>query len=111
MTTHTDVVRINELAAELMTDAKQHRSRRSSRTLVAGSSQRATVIGMSEGAELSRHESPPAATVQVLAGRVALYTTEREWSLGAGEWLTVPVERHGVRAVEDGAILLTVALR
>lgn len=111
MTTHTDVVQVTELATELMNDAKQHHSQRSSRTLVAGTSQRATVIGLGQGAELSRHESPPAATVQVLAGRVVLHTTDREWSLGPGEWLTVPVERHGVRAVEDAALLLTVALR
>lgn len=105
------VANVSELAAELIDEAKQHHARRAARTLVAGSVQRATLIGMAANAELAKHDSPGAATVQVISGRVRLYTAEAEWSVGAGEIITVPVERHAVRAVEDSAILLTVALR
>jgi quercetin dioxygenase-like cupin family protein len=34
-----------------------------------------------------------------------------DWILGTGEIVAVPPFRHGVEAVEDSVILLTVALR
>lgn len=111
MADHDSVVQVNDLAAELMTDAKQHHSQRSARTVASGSSQRVTLIAMAGGAELGKHDSPVAATLQVVAGRVRLHTADREWLLGAGELVSIPVDRHAVDALEDAAILLTVALR
>lgn len=111
MTTQTEVVGIHDLAAELMSDAKQHHSQRSARTLASGIAQRATLIGMAQGAELAKHDAPTAATIQILAGSVRLHTAEREWRLNQGDFMTSPVERHAVYAQEDAAILLTVALR
>lgn len=110
-TTPATVANVNELASELIEDAKQHHARRTARTLTAGTSQRATLIGMAADAELAKHDSPNAATVHVITGRVRLYTADSEWVLSAGEIVTVPVERHAVQAIKDSAILLTVALR
>ena len=111
MTEHPDVTRLDALTAELLDEARRHDSRRTARTLVSSTSMRATLIALVEGAELSEHESPPAATLQVLTGRVRLHTHDREWSLDGGHLAPIPPQRHGLTALSDAAVLLTVALR
>ncbi|ASR36131.1 hypothetical protein BAY61_15205 [Prauserella marina] len=111
MSKRTDIISINALAAELLEEAREHHSSRAARTIVSGTSQRATVIAMAEGAELSEHEAPPAATLHVIVGRVKLHTAQREWRLTADDLVPIPPERHGLRATTDSAVLLTVALR
>jgi quercetin dioxygenase-like cupin family protein len=105
------VVRLEALAAELLDQAGDQHARRAARTVAAGTAQRATVIALAEGASLADHDSPTAATVQVLTGRLRLHTDDQEWFLEAGELLPVPPERHGVEALADSAFLFTVALR
>ncbi|MGW7534947.1 hypothetical protein [Amycolatopsis sp. NPDC054798] len=111
MTEHPAVSSIDAVAAELQAEARAHASRRAARTLVSGTSQRATLIALSEGAELAEHDSPPAATLQVVAGTVRLHTQGAEWTLERGQLAVVPPERHGLTAFEDAVVLLTVALR
>jgi quercetin dioxygenase-like cupin family protein len=105
------VVQLEALAAELLDQAGDQSARRASRTVAAGTAQRVTVIALAEGARLADHDSPTAATLHVLTGRVRLHTDDREWFLDAGELLPVPPERHGVEALVDSAFLFTVALR
>lgn len=111
MTDHPAVSSIDAVAAELLVEAHAHGSRRAARTLVSGTSQRATLIALGDGAELAEHDSPPAATLQVVAGTVRLHTQGAEWTLERGQLAVVPPERHGLQALGDAVVLLTVALR
>ncbi|SEE21549.1 cupin domain-containing protein [Streptomyces sp. Ag109_O5-10] len=70
---------------------------------------RQTVIGMTEGASLAEHENPGEATVQVLHGHVRLSAGEVSWEGRTGDLLIVPDSRHSLEALENSAILLTVA--
>jgi quercetin dioxygenase-like cupin family protein len=108
---HHAVVPLGALAAELLEQARDQHARRAARTVAAGTAQRATVIALAEGARLADHDSPTAATLQVLTGRVRLHTDDHEWLLEAGELVPLPPERHGLEALADSAFLLTVALR
>ncbi|MBB3661364.1 MULTISPECIES: cupin domain-containing protein [Prauserella salsuginis group] len=111
MTTTQEQTPLTDLAHELLGTAREHDSRRAARTIASGPSQRATVIALAEGAQLGKHDAPPAATLQVLVGRARLHTADREWSVEAGDLLPVPPERHSLDALTDTVVLLTVALR
>lgn len=70
---------------------------------------RQTVIGLIAGARLNEHENPGEATVQVLRGRVRLTAGEVSWEGRRDDLIIVPDSRHSLEALEDSAILLTVA--
>lgn len=108
--TSSDVVALGQLAAELLEQARDHPSRRAARTVVSGQTQRATVIALAKGTELGEHDSPPAAILQVIGGQVRLHSGEREWLMATGDMASVPPTRHGLDALTDAVVLLTVAL-
>ena len=70
---------------------------------------RQTLIALTAGATLSEHENPGEATLHVLGGRVRLVADTAEWEGRDGDLIVVPQARHTVHAVEDSAVLLTVA--
>ncbi|MTD54616.1 hypothetical protein [Amycolatopsis pithecellobii] len=102
---------LSALAAELLEQARDHHSQRAARTIASSTSMRATVIALAAGAQVAEHDAPAAATLHVLTGRVRVHTDDREWLLDTGELLPLPPQRHGLDAVVDSAVLLTVALR
>jgi quercetin dioxygenase-like cupin family protein len=101
---------LHEVAGRLLGEAQRSASGRAAETIVSGSVQRSTVIALTTEAEMAEHDSPPAALLHVISGRVRLHTHDEEWVLGPGQVASVPSRRHGVEALEDSALLLTVAL-
>ena len=94
-----------------METAGQAASGRSAATVYGGHEHilRQTVIALQAGFRLDEHENPGEATVFVLKGRISLASGEVSWDGSAGDLLLVPQARHSVHALEDSAILLTVA--
>jgi len=102
---------LTALAREQLDAATRETSGRSARTVYGGHEHvlRQTVIALAAGQRLSEHENPGEATVHVLRGRVRLVADEQSWEGSAGDLLVVPPARHGLQALEDAAVLLTVA--
>jgi quercetin dioxygenase-like cupin family protein len=111
MTDHPEIAKVDALATDLLRQVREHQSGRTAQTLVTGTSQRVTLIALAEGAELAEHSTSHAATLYVVSGQVRLHTHDKEWTLDSGQLVAVPSLRHGLNAVTDAAVLLTVALR
>lgn len=92
--------------------AKEAASGRSSHTIFGGHehSLRQTLIALSAGQQLSEHESPGDATLQVLRGKVALVSDDATTEGAAGDLLVIPNSRHRLDATDDSVVLLTVAV-
>ncbi|MGB3697093.1 MAG: cupin domain-containing protein [Gordonia sp. (in: high G+C Gram-positive bacteria)] len=105
-------VSLPDLAAELLAEARAAHSGRASRTVRGHRDHRLrhTLIALRGGSELSDHESPGEATLQVLSGRVRLTGADGEWAGTTGALIDIPPVRHGLIADEDSTVLLTVAL-
>lgn len=104
-------ISLGALATQQLELAAAHGGRPAADTVVGGHERvlRQTVIGMVAGSELGEHANPGEATVYVLRGRVRLTSGEVSWEGRAGDLLKVPDARHSLQALEDSAILLTVA--
>lgn len=102
---------LTALVRQQMETARQAASGRSASTVYGGHEHvlRQTVIALQAGFVLDEHENPGEATVFVLKGRISLLSEGVSWDGSAGDLLIVPRARHSVEALEDSAILLTVA--
>lgn len=106
----SEMVVLMELAESLIADLHNHPSGRSARTILSGTSMRAVVIALKDGTEMSEHDSPAAATLYLIKGKVTLRAGDREWPVYPGQLIPIPPQRHAVEAHADSAMLLTVAL-
>lgn len=86
--------------------AKDDPHGRSAELVVHDGALRQTVIALVAGTELAEHNSPHAASMQVLVGRVRV-TGMNPGSVVAGQLVTLTHERHSVAAEEDSVFLLT----
>jgi quercetin dioxygenase-like cupin family protein len=93
--------------------ARTASSGRSAKTVYGGHERilRQTVIALASGQQLNEHENPGEATVHVLHGRVRLAAGDVSWEGSPGDLLVVPEASHSLLALEDAAVLLTVAKR
>lgn len=91
--------------------ARSVSSGRSSNTVYGGHEHilRQTVIALAGGQKLDEHENPGEATIYVLHGRIRLDSGDTRWDGMTGDLLIIPAARHSLEALEDAAILLTVA--
>lgn len=105
-----DMVVLSELADSLIADLRNHPAGRTARTILSGTAMRAVVIALKQDSELAEHDSPRAATLQVIRGKVTLAAGPKDWTVYPGQLVPIPPQRHSVLAHADSAILLTVAL-
>jgi quercetin dioxygenase-like cupin family protein len=100
-------------AHEHLETARRGTNGRSSQTVYGGHEHvlRQTVIALTQGQSLREHNSPGEATVYVLTGRVRLSAGDVSWDGMTGDLIIIPDERHALLALEDAAVLLTVADR
>lgn len=104
-------VSLDAIAREQLAKASAGSSGRSAETVNGGHERvlRQTVIALTTGTTLAEHESPGEATLLVLSGRVRLSSGEVSWEGRTGDLILIPPARHAVDAIEDSAVLLTVA--
>jgi quercetin dioxygenase-like cupin family protein len=101
---------LDAIAREQLEEARRTGGRAAS-TVFGGHEQvlRQTVIALVADAEMKEHESPGAATLHVLSGRVRLTAGADSWDGRTGDLIVIPSARHGLVALEDSVVLLTVA--
>ncbi|NMR21588.1 cupin [Cellulomonas fimi] len=68
---------------------------------------RQSVIALTAGTELAEHNAPPAASLQVLTGRVRVTDGAGGAEVADGSLYLLTHERHAVVALEDSVFLLT----
>lgn len=95
-----------ELARTHLEAARASEHGRSAELLLHDGVLRQTVIALVAGTELAEHNSPHAASLQVLAGRLEV-TGEPSPVVTEGDLVLLTHERHAVRAHEDSVFLLT----
>lgn len=102
---------LEALARQQIESARSAAGGRAADTVVGGHEKilRQTVVAMLKGVSLSEHENPGEATVLVLSGRVRLAAGDVSWEGRRDDLIIVPDARHSLEALEDSAILLTVA--
>jgi quercetin dioxygenase-like cupin family protein len=103
-------ISLTSLASEKLAEARKTNSGRAAHTIHGGHTHelRQTVMALLAGHELAEHDSPGEATLQVLQGHVHLTAGDDSWDGKTGDYVTIPRQRHALRAVEDSVVMLTV---
>ena len=103
-------VSLTALTAEKLAEAQKSNSGRAAHTIHGGHTHelRQTVLALLAGHDLSEHDSPGEATLQVLRGHVRLSAGDDAWDGKTGDYVAIPAQRHALHAVEDSVVMLTV---
>ncbi|MFP3989023.1 cupin [Streptomyces sp. E11-3] len=102
------VAHLTAVVDEHLAAARTAEHGRSAHLLVHDGALRQSVIALTAGTVLDEHNTPLAASLQVLRGRVRLTSADGDGAeLSAGQLCPVPRERNGLTALEDSAVLLT----
>jgi quercetin dioxygenase-like cupin family protein len=106
----SEAVRRFDLEAEIARFPPDGPSGRRAEILLKEPHLRVVLVTMRAGTELQEHSAPGPITIQPLSGRFAFIADEREQEIATGTLVSVDGGvRHTVRALDDGAFLLTIA--
>lgn len=86
--------------------ARESENGRHAELIVSDGPLRQTVIALVTGTQLGEHNSPPAASIQVIRGTLRV-TGQDPVVLESGVLDTLTHHRHSVEALEDSVFLLT----
>ncbi len=100
------MVDLDGLTTTHLEAARAARNGRSAELVLHDGVLRQSIIALTAGTELAEHNSPPAASLQVLVGRLRVTGTDGP-EARAGELVLLTHERHAVEALEDVVFLLT----
>lgn len=101
---------LDEHLAELHSDEGYARSGRSGRTLAKHGPMRVTLVALRAGSDVGTHQAESPMTLQVLHGHIRFRAAGEEHELRQGQLLFFgPGDANDIRAVEDTALLLTLA--
>ena len=105
-----ETISLTALARQHLATARAASSGRSAHTIYGGHEHalRQTLLALTAGSSLDEHESPGEATLQVLQGRVRVTNSQSGWDGSPGDHIVIPRTRHGLSAIEDSVVLLTV---
>lgn len=99
---------LKKLADTHLATARTEERGRSAELVAHDGPLRQSVIALREGTRMAEHNSPPAASLQVLRGRVRVdLDNEAQGEFSEGELWILTHERHSVLALEDSVFLLT----
>lgn len=99
---------IARLTTTALAAAHEHPHGRHAEIVAHDGELRQTLLALVAGTELGEHNSPHAATLYLLRGRVEVTVGDQtRTEIAAGELWVLTHERHGVRAHEDSVFLLT----
>lgn len=98
---------LDRLAAEHLAAAQESPNGRSAELIVHDGVLRQSVLALTAGTQLAEHNSPHAASLQVLVGAVRVTGFDTDEPLQAGELSVLTHQRHAVTALEDSVFLLT----
>ena len=106
-------VSLDAVASEQLKTAAAATGGRSAETVYGGHERvlRQTLMALIAGTRMDEHENPGEATLIVVLGRIELSSGEDRWEGRSGDLIVIPPARHSVQALEDSAVLLTVALK
>jgi quercetin dioxygenase-like cupin family protein len=103
-------ISLTSMASEKLAEARKTHSGRAAHTIHGGHDHelRQTVLALLAGHELSEHDSPGQASLQVLQGHVRLTAGDDAWDGKTGDYVVIPPQRHSLQAVDDSVVMLTV---
>ena len=101
------MAQLERSVAQHLTAARKSSNGRSAELLVRDGVLRQSILALRAGTELAEHNSPHAASLQVLRGRVQVTGIDSSEPLEPGELVVLTHERHAVTALEDAVFLLT----
>lgn len=90
----------------ILAEARAAENGRKAKLRVSDGPLRQTVIALTSGTELQEHNSPPAASVFVLKGKIKV-SAQDEATYDEGDLAALTHYRHSVTALEDSVFLLT----
>lgn len=102
------IAHLPEKVTEALSAARSSERGRFAELLLHDSELRQSIVALTEGTMLPEHNSPPAASIQVLQGSIrAELDGEVQGELGDGDLWVLTHQRHEVRALTDAVFLLT----